>query len=70
MILRICDRTIELFNAHAYLKYLLKLAENMKYIRGLAAELRGARLCMKVAAAIVALDWAWGSSPNTYINQD
>ena len=37
---------------------------------GLAAELRGARLCMKVAAAIVALDWAWGSSPNTYINQD
>ena len=36
-------------DSHAYLKYLLKLAENMKYMRGLAAELRGARLWMKVA---------------------
>ena len=36
-------------DSHAYLKYLLKFAENMKYMRGLAAELRGARLWMKVA---------------------
>ena len=34
------------------LKYLLKLAENMKYMTGLAAELSGARLCMKVAMAL------------------
>ena len=34
---------------YIHLKYLLKFAENMKYMSGFAAELRGARLWMKVA---------------------
>ena len=74
MILRICDRTIELFNAHAYLKYLLKLAENMKYIRGLAAELRGARLWMKVATVptvslLGSSSYTWSMSNMMYGDQ-
>ena len=36
----------------SHLRYLLKLAENMKLITGLAAELSGARLWMKVAMAL------------------
>ena len=35
-----------------YLMYLLVLAENRQKIRGLAAELRGAKLWMKVATAM------------------
>ena len=61
-------------DSHAYLKYLLKVAENMKYMRGWAAELRGARLWMKVATVpTVSLlgrsSYTWSMSKMMYGDQ-
>ena len=46
-----------------YLMYLLVLAENRQKMRGLAAELRGAKLWMKVATAMEV--GVGGIRPNT-----